>query len=111
MTEARKKELWHFDKTIPLSVIVALFLQFAAAIWYVRDIEIMTANALDPFGYGFICHDAWEDTFIEHEAVGDIAAWTEQTQHSGDRYGFRMDELLMFIARGFESRLSALESA
>jgi len=53
-----------------------------------KAIEVMTANNLDPFKYGFICHDSWE---------------------GGDRYAFRMDELLAFIARGFDARLSALE--
>ena len=106
-----------------------------------RAIEIMGANSLDPFGYGFICYDKWDDVFVEHSAIeavtavesvaevldeaGEIitaavvaveavkakAAWTETTQKAGDRYAFRMDELLMFISRGFEARLSALESA
>lgn len=105
-----------------------------------RVIEIMIANQLDPFGYGFVCHDDWEDAFIVHAAVEAaaevlaipavldangvivtaaieakaaveaVAAWTEQTQHAGDRYAFRTDELLMFIARGFEARLTALEA-
>lgn len=66
-----------------------------------RAIEIMTANGLDPFNYGFVCYDAWSDV------LGD----GEQTQTAGDRYAFRMDELMMFIARGFEARLAALEAA
>ncbi len=28
-----------------------------------RAIEIMEANGLDPFAYGFICHNTWEDVF------------------------------------------------
>lgn len=59
-----------------------------------RAVEIMTAHSLDPMAYGFICHDAWGE--------GDTA---------GDRYGFRPDELLLFIARGFDARLTALEAA
>lgn len=61
-----------------------------------RAIEIMQEHGLDPFGYGFVCYDQWE---------------AEETIAAGDRYGFRMDELLAFIARGFEARLTALESA
>lgn len=54
-----------------------------------RAIEVMQAHGLDPMAYGFICHDEWPD----------------------DRYGFRPDELLLFLARGFDARLAALESA
>lgn len=81
-----------------------------------RVIEIMQAHGLNPFNYGFICYDAWVDVFVEHPAieatedVPAVAAWTEQTQSAGNRYGFRMDELLMFISRGFEARLAALEA-
>lgn len=39
-----------------------------------RVIEIMQAHGLDPFGYGFICHDAWERQVIEHPAVEARAA-------------------------------------
>ncbi|MBW3496986.1 tail fiber domain-containing protein [Janthinobacterium sp. NKUCC08_JDC] len=31
-------------------------------------IEIMQAHGLDPFNYGFICHDTWEQQTIEHPA-------------------------------------------
>ena len=34
-----------------------------------RAIEIMQAHGLDPFGYGFICYDAWERQIVEHPAV------------------------------------------
>ncbi len=34
------------------------------------------------------------------------AAWTETTRTAGDRYSFRMDELNLFVARGFEARLA-----
>ena len=80
-----------------------------------RAVEIMTAHGLEPFSYGFICFDEWDDVFVEHagiEATDDTdakAAWTEQTRKAGDLYGFRYDQLNLFIARGFESRLSALE--
>lgn len=32
-------------------------------------IEIMHAHGLDPFNYGFICHDTWEQQTIEHSAI------------------------------------------
>lgn len=82
-----------------------------------RAIEIMVAHNLDPFAYGFICYDQWEDEFVEHpaieanpeEGIEAQPAWREQVQFAGDRYSFRPDELLLFIARGFEARLTALE--
>lgn len=96
-----------------------------------RAIEIMQAHALDPFAYGFICYDSWGETRQEHpdqyqqlevldpdsgEVVGYEqgemirAAWSEVTQAAGDRFSFRMDELLAFIARGQTARLEALEA-
>lgn len=68
-----------------------------------RAIEIMEENGLDPFGYSFICYDKWDKQIVEHEDH------TEVVREEGDRYSFRMDGLLAFIAAGFESRLSALE--
>ena len=92
-------------------------------------IAVMETHGLNPFRYGFICHDAWPEIAIEHpavEAVDDeldddgnvirqgrpaIEAWTEIVQAAGDRYAFRYDQLALFIAAGFEARLSALETA
>lgn len=54
-----------------------------------RAIEVMESHGLDPFGYSFICYDEWED---------------------GNRYSFRFEGLLAFIAAGFEARLAALEA-
>ena len=34
-----------------------------------RAIEIMQAHGLDPFNYGFICYDAWEQQTVEHATV------------------------------------------
>jgi hypothetical protein len=60
--------------------------------------DIMESEGLDPLRYGFICHDEWP-------------ADDEAGTPAGDRYAFRPDELLLFIARGFEARLAALEAA
>ena len=87
-----------------------------------RAIEIMESCNLSPFEYGFICYDEWEDEFIEHpaieavdateesEAVEAVDAWTEQTVWAGSRYGFRYEELITFIAAGFNARFEALEA-
>ncbi|OEZ81002.1 hypothetical protein JAB6_40370 [Janthinobacterium sp. HH104] len=34
-----------------------------------RAIEIMQMHGLEPFNYGFICHDSWEQQTVEHPAI------------------------------------------
>ena len=76
-----------------------------------------------------VCYDQLDTTTVDHPevlvqdatydaegveltpAIAYKAAWTETTRTAGDRYSFRMDELNLFIARGFEARLAALEAA
>ena len=78
-----------------------------------RAMEIMESFGLEPFKYGFICYDKWD----EHTVVSEYGPANEdgtenqiyKTIPAGDRYSFRLDELNMFIAKGFEARLSALE--
>lgn len=60
-----------------------------------RVIEIMESHGLDALSYSFICHDKWEKS---------------QHASAGDRYSFRPDGLMMFIARGLESRISDIEN-
>lgn len=55
-----------------------------------RAIEIMEAEGLNPYRYAFICRD--------------------DLPEGGERYGFRTDQLALFIARGMEARLAALEA-
>lgn len=71
--------------------------------------------------YGFICYDQWpeikEEWATVPAVVGDdgeilepeVQELVQPYQAAGDRYSFRMDELALFIARGFDARLSALE--
>src|SRR3990167_7001481 len=93
-----------------------------------RAIEIMTSCGLDAMSYGFICYDEWDEKITTHNAQVDQVdtglldkdgnqiykevvvkeAWTE-IQQAGNKYGFRMDQLLAFISRGFEERLSLIE--
>lgn len=74
-----------------------------------RAIDIMESCDLDPMHYGFICHDVWES---EKVVVGydKNDKPIEEVREAGDRYSFRYDQLNLFIAKGFEARLSALES-
>ena len=58
-------------------------------------LAILTRHGLDPFAYGFVCHDSWD---------------AADGREAGDLYGIRADELLLLIARGFGARLDALEA-
>lgn len=53
-----------------------------------RAIEVLQFFGLDPYRYGFICRDV---------------------EGGVERLSFRTDQLLLFIARGFEERLARLE--
>jgi len=87
-----------------------------------RAIEIMESNNLEPFKYGFICHDSWEDEFKPiYEYVDKVddkgneykdrvdTGKTELVTAKGDLYGFRYDQLNIFILAGISARLDALE--
>lgn len=90
-------------------------------------IEVMQSHGLDPFAYGFICYDKWDelpeicnkwgalpqvvDDFgnIAQEARDAGFEIVQAYRPAGDRYSFRMDELLAFTARGIAHRLDAME--
>lgn len=103
-------------------------------------ISVMTAHGLDAFAYGFICYDAWQElpeVREEWEAlpqvVDDFGNIVQEQREAGfeilrahrpagDRYSFRMDELLAFVLAGeraarlaalanIEARLAAAERA
>lgn len=99
-----------------------------------KAIEIMEKNELNPFDYGFIGYDQWDDKIVHHdeikaveakEAVYDIEGnmiekaidpieykpeWDEIVIKAGDAYSFRYDQLNIFIAKGIEERLAVLEN-
>lgn len=84
-----------------------------------RAIEIMLSNGLDPMAYAFICHDAWDALYedvVEVIKDGDQIVNVQKTgekrlvREAGDRFGFRPEQLALFILRGMEERLSALEA-
>lgn len=75
-----------------------------------RAIEVMEANNLDPMAYGFICYDEWDATeAVTSENEEGEAEVIQPATEAGSRYGFRMDQLNLFIAAGFEARLAVLE--
>lgn len=94
-----------------------------------RAIEVMLEHDLDPFAYAFICYDEWEaedhpaQYVTEERNTGFFdtsgKAITETittevkpayTTPAGNRYGFRVDQLNLFIASGLAARLDDLEA-
>jgi hypothetical protein len=79
-------------------------------------IKVMEANGLDPFAYGFLCYDKWDEFKSDHipevkDEDGNITQAEEpHVTPAGDRYSMRYDELAMFIARGEHERLKAIEA-
>lgn len=83
-----------------------------------RAIEIMEGFGLDPLRYAFICYDEWEAepavlgaAGIDQEGNEIPPVEVKPARPAGNRYSFRPDELLKFVSRGFDARLSALEAA
>lgn len=78
-------------------------------------IAAMGAHGLDPFRYGFVCFDEWdEQPEVKDEETGEVA---QEHRPAGDRYSLRPSELAHFVMRGLahrqdelEQRLAALES-
>lgn len=90
-----------------------------------RAMALGRARGLDPCAYSFICHDVWQampDTPAEPGRPAVLGPDGEVIEAeipdrpaipgrpAGDRFGFRVDELLLFLARGFDARLAALEA-
>lgn len=92
-------------------------------------ITVMESHGLDPFRYGLVCYDQWEEIpeqwevtpavpAVIDEETGDVIVPEQperreliQEYHAaGDRYGLRPTELSWFVMRGQEQRISALEN-
>lgn len=73
-----------------------------------RAIRIMRKRGIDPFSYGFICYDKWEETPAEYDSEGILVT---PAREAGSLYSFRPDQLALFIARGQEERITRLERA
>lgn len=98
-----------------------------AARWHVSPgaqsvIAVMERHGLDPFAYGFVCYDHWdeqpelwdewpeqrdEDGNVVREAGRDLV---QPYRAAGDRYSLRPSELAWFVIRGQAARQDALEA-
>lgn len=88
----------------------------------------MESHGLDPFLYGFVCYDKWDEQLelwnewpdravvidkdgnIVQEAVEAGRELVQEYRPAGDRYSLRPSELQFFIARGQEERIRRLEA-
>ncbi len=98
-----------------------------AARWHIgmtvqRAIEVMQGHGLDPFAYGFICHDNWQAQPEQWEELPEVtgedgevvqeahSVLVQPARSAGDLYSFRPDGLHAFIVRGLIARMDALET-
>ena len=73
-------------------------------------IAVMEANGLDPFAYSFICYDEWEalpEQWHEGEAGRELV---QEAREAGDRYSFRKEELLCFLAAAMARQIDELDA-
>ncbi|WP_057659258.1 tail fiber domain-containing protein [Pseudoxanthomonas dokdonensis] len=85
-------------------------------------IAVMESHGLDPFAYGFVCYDEWEelpekwhewseerdeDGSVTREAGRELV---QEYRPAGDRYSLRPSELAWFVLRGQSARQDALEA-
>lgn len=67
-------------------------------------IDVMKTHGLEPFRYGFVCYDEWEEL---PEVRDDDGLVTQEYRPAGGRYSLRSGELAHFIMRGITARLDA----
>lgn len=99
--------------------------------------QVMIDHGLDPWAYGFMCYDAWEEVpptisevpaeYKEYDPVIDdegnvvTEGYTELVREAytyttfeghkaGNRYSFRKDELILWITAANHARLKRLEA-
>jgi hypothetical protein len=61
----------------------------------------MEKHSLNPFAYGLVCYDKWEDEFNPEG---------ELVNPAGDVYSLRPDQLSLFIAKGQQVTMQNLAS-
>jgi len=71
-------------------------------------IAALEAEGIDPFEYGFVCYDEWDEIPATEDAP---------VTPAGNRYSARYDQIAMFLiaalnarTKGFEARLAAIET-
>lgn len=72
-------------------------------------IACMESEGLNPFEYGFVCHNKWDDQYEELEGE-DGSVSRVLIREAGDLYTLRDHELYKFLVRAQEERISKIES-
>lgn len=71
-------------------------------------IATMESHGLDPFRYGFVCHDEWDELpELRDPETGEVM---QEFRPAGDRYSLRPSELGSFIAAGMAEKVARLEA-
>ncbi|WFR77822.1 tail fiber domain-containing protein [Janthinobacterium rivuli] len=70
---------------------------------------IMEQNGLDPFEYGFICFDSWDEEYSHRAPVDGEGGGDVRVREAGDLYSLRNDQLNLFIACGLMARMAKTE--
>lgn len=65
--------------------------------------EAFEAEGIDPFAYGILCYDEWDE---KEEKYEDGVGIVQQFQAAGNRYGIRYEEALALECAYLRSRLS-----
>jgi hypothetical protein len=65
--------------------------------------EAFEAEGVDPFAYGILCYDEWEE---QEEKYEDGVGIVQQFQAAGNRYGIRYEEALALECAYLRSRLT-----
>ena len=63
--------------------------------------EAFESEGLDPFAYGILCYDEWDE---EEEVLGDDGAIISEKKEAGSRYGIRYEEALILECAYLRSR-------
>jgi hypothetical protein len=80
----------------------------SGARWHVglvaqRVKEAFEAEGIDPFAYGILCYDEWDE---QQEVTEDGVGVVQEFQAAGNRYGIRYEEALALECAYLRSRLS-----
>ena len=86
----------------------AVALKGSSARWHVglvaqRVKEVFEAEGIDPFAYGILCYDEWEE---QEEKTEEGVGVVQEFEAAGNRYGIRYEEALALECAYLRSRLS-----
>jgi hypothetical protein len=65
--------------------------------------EVFEAEGLDPFAYGILCYDEWDE---QEEKIEEGIGVVQEFEAAGSRYGIRYEEALALECAYLRSRLS-----